>query len=245
MLGPEVETFGGNRATMLVWALIVAVLGLWFYWGLNLNPRQEKIYLGILAGIIALILGLLNSIRLTLHTDGVSYQSWLRNKEMRWDALERFYFSSVKRSWNFIPMGTYYQFKFEDAEGNKLKFGNRVGRLRELSGKLADASFPSLYKKSAEKFNRGEEVDFGDVKISKAGGIKIKRTAYAGFGTKFVEIPWNEIHAYEIQKGHFYVWRPNEKRTTGPMLSNVPNAFVLKGLLDSIFKAPPPAVELK
>ena len=57
------------------------------------------------------------SIRVTLHSDGISYQSLFGEKEMRWDAMERFYYGATKQSVNFIPVGTYYHIKLVDAEG--------------------------------------------------------------------------------------------------------------------------------
>ena len=44
------------------------------------------------------------------------------------------------------------------------------------------------------------------------------------FGNK--AIPWDQVSSFVIQKGHFYIWCKGEKRTTGPLLRHVPNAFV-------------------
>jgi Family of unknown function (DUF6585) len=241
MLGPELETFRGNRGAMLAAALLIAIPAVWLYTVLRLPPKPAEIYFGVTLGLIALILGWLASVRLSIHNDGVSYQSWFGSKEMRWENLERYYFSSVRRSINFVPVGTYYHFRLEDSEGAQLRFGNRVGRLRELSSRMAQATYPGLFKKAAEEFDRGGEVDFGDVKISKPSGIRIRRSRWGGLGTKYVDIPWNEVRTYNIQKGHFYVWRRGENKTTGPELARVPNAFVLKGILDGIFQPPPPS----
>jgi Family of unknown function (DUF6585)/Bacterial PH domain len=236
MLGPELETFRGNRGTMLAWALVIAVPAVWLFTVLRLPLKPAETYFGVTLGLIALIVGWLASIRLSIHHDGVSYQSWFGRKEIRWENLERYYFSSARRSVEFVPVGTYYHFRLEDSEGSRLRFGNRVGRLSVLANHLAQATYPGLYKKAAEEFNRGGEVDFGDVKIGKTQGIRIRRARWGGLGMKWVEIPWNQVHAYNIQKGRFYVWRRGEKKTTGPELRRVPNAFVLKGILDSIFK---------
>lgn len=236
MLGPERETFQGNRGTMLAWALVIAVPAVWLFTVLRLPLKPAETYIGVTLGLIALIVGWLSSVRLSIHNDGVSYQSWFGSKEIRWENLERYYCSVVRRRYYFIPIGTYYHFKLEGSDGAKLRFGNRVGRLRELADKLARATYPGLFKKAAEEFNRGGEVDFGDVKISKTQGIRIRRIRWGGLGMKWVEIPWNEVRTYNIQRGRFYVWRRGENKTTGPELRRVPNAFVLKGILDNIFK---------
>ena len=172
----------------------------------------------------------LKSVQVTLHSDGISYRSLFGEKEMRWDALERFYYGATKQSVNFIPVGTYYHFKFVDAEGKKLRLGNRVESPGKLGPKLVEQSYPALYKKVAEQYNNGQEVDFGAIRVHRDTGIKVKKL----FGAK--EIPWDQVSSFAIQKGHFYIWRKGEKRTRGPVLRYVPNAFVLQGLMKSIFK---------
>lgn len=232
MLGPEIETFRGNKIVMGLVVVLALGAGWLAYDAFTTNPpdNSSKTFWLILLAVLVLLFFWLMSVQVRLHHDGISYRSLFGEKEMRWDAVERFYYSAIKRSVNFIPVGTYYYFKFVDSEGKKLRFGNRVERLGKLGPKLVEHSLPALFKKVADRFNNGEEVDFGAIRVSKAGGIKVKKL----FGHE--EIPWDQVSSYAIQTGHFYVWRKGEKRTRGPSLREVPNAFVLHGLLNSIFK---------
>ena len=172
----------------------------------------------------------LRSVQLSLHPDGVSYRSLFGEKEMRWETLERFYYEATKRSVNFIPIGTYYLFRLVDADGKKLRFGNRLERPGQLGQKLIEQTYPELFKKIADRFSGGQELDFGAIRVSRSGGIKIKKLF------RFQEIPWDQVSSCAIQKGTFYVWRVGEKRTHGPSLRHVPNAFVLLGLLNTLRK---------
>lgn len=235
MLGPEIETYRGNNIAIVVIALLGVAEGFLMFAALSAGPTDtaEKIAALLSLAPFVLLFFWVNSVRVTIHTDGVSYRSIFGEKEMRWDSLERFHYSATKQSVNFIPVGTYYRFKFVDSEGRKLSFGNRVDRPGKLGPKLVEHSFPALFKKVAAQYNSGQEVDFGAIRVSREGGVKIKKF----FGTK--NIPWNEVGSYAIQKGHFYVWRKGEKRTTGPGLRAIPNAFVLQGLLNSIFRTSP------
>jgi len=232
MLGPEIETYKGNKIAMGA----IILLGLGNAWltfaALSAAPTETGVKILALLSFAPLVLLFVwvNSVRVTLHTDGISYRSIFGEKEMRWDSLERFYYSATKRSVNFIPVGTYYHFKFVDAEGKKLRLGNRVESPGKLGPKLVEHSYPALFKKIAGQYNSGQEVDFGAIKVRRGEGIKVKKL----FGTK--DIPWSEVSSFAIQRGHFYIWRKGEKRTTGPTLRYVPNAFVLQGLLNSIFK---------
>jgi hypothetical protein len=236
MLGAEIETFRGNKLVVG----LVAVLALGAAWLVYIAftsppPPSGTDYTGrilalILLAVPVLLFFWLNSIQVTLHSDGLSYRSLFGEKEMRWDEVERFYFGAVKERVNFIPVGTYYHFKFVDAEGKKLRLGNRVEYAGKLGQKLVEHSYPALFKKVADEFNSGQEVDFGAIRVSRASGLKVKKL----FGYK--EIPWNQVFSYAIQDGRFCIWRMGEKRTRGTSLLEVPNAFVLQGLLNSIFK---------
>lgn len=237
MLGPEIETFRGNKIVLA----FVVILGLgagWFvFTAFTTNPPDNglRVFALFTLGVPILLFFWINSVRVTLHSDGISYQSLFGEKEMRWDSLERFYYAATKQSVNFIPVGTYYHFKFVDSEGRKLRLGNRVESPGKLGPKLIEHSYPALFKKVADQYNSGQEVDFGAIKVKRGEGIKVKKL----FGSK--GIPWDQVSSFAIQKGHFYIWRKGEKRTTGPTLRYIPNAFVLQGLLNSIFKPNPAA----
>lgn len=238
MLGPPVEEHRGNKWVMVAVGAILVLFGYPF-----IMPTEKPNVTGaaIVAAIAALIIGWLWSVKVTLHQDGITYQSWFANKEMRWEDVDRFYFSSVRRSINFIPIGTYYTFKLVDTLDQKISFGNQVERPGVLAEKLIRLTYGPLIKKIAQAFDSGKEIDFGGIRVSRQNGLRVKKSRWGGLTHKFVVIPWNHVSSYDIQKGHFYVWRVGEKRTTGPALSQVPNAFVLKGLLDAIFPAKPSA----
>jgi hypothetical protein len=230
VLGAELEAFGGNKIVMGVLAVLAALAGYLVFISFTAAAKDNafRIFTLTLFAIPAFLLIWVKSVQVTLHSDGISYKSMFGEKEVRWDAVEKFYYSATKRSINFIPIGTFYTFKFVDNEGGKLRLGNRAERLAVLGQKLIELTYPTLIKKAVEQYNTGQEVDFGSIRVTRATGIKVKKF----IGWK--EIPWNEVSSYAIQKGHFYVWRKGEKRTTGPGLDFVPNAFALQGLLKSI-----------
>jgi hypothetical protein len=230
MLGAELGTFRGNKVVMGL--LVVLAMGTsWFVCAAFTRPSTDngfKIFaLTLMAGPMLLFFWL-KSIQVTLHTDGISYHSMFSEKEMRWDAVERFRYIATKQRVHFIPIGTYYHFKIVDSEGRKLRLGNRIGRLALLGQKLIEHTYPTLIKKAVSQYNSGQEVDFGSIRVNRTAGITVK--------TFFVrkEIPWDNVSSFAIQHGHFYVWRKGEKRTTGPSLRFVPNAWALQALLKSI-----------
>jgi Family of unknown function (DUF6585) len=231
MLGPELETYRGNMIVMTVVAILALGPAALVYLAFTTIPDNGfRIFALALLAIPVFFILWLRSLRVSLHNDGISYRSLFSEKEMRWDAVERFGYEAIKRSINFIPVGTYYLFRLRDAEGKKLRIGNRVERTAQLGQKLIDRTYPELYCKAVERYHNGEELDFDAIKVSKTGGIKIKKLF------DYKDLPWDQVSSYAIQQGNFYIWRAGEKRTSGWGLHHVPNAFVLLGLLNSLFK---------
>jgi len=231
MLGPEIETFKGNKIVMG----IVVILALWpvsiiYYAFTTASDKVFWVSALLLMAVPGWFFVWLWSLQVSLHSDGISYRSLLGEKEMRWEEVERFYYQAIKQRINFIPVGTYYLYKLVDVEGKEIKCGNRIERPGQLGQKLIEQTYPTLFRKIADRFNNGQDLDFGAIRVSKAGGIRVKKL----FG--FMEIPWDQVSSYAIQDGRFFIWRRGQKRTTGPGLWQVPNAFVLRGLLNSIFK---------
>jgi hypothetical protein len=232
MLGPELETFKGNKIMMALVIIVGLFPLLLVYLAFTAIPRERDfiIFSLVFLAVPVYFLVWLLSLRVTLHIDGITYRSLFGEKEMRWDALERFGYEAIKRSVNFIPIGTYYLFRLKDSEGRKLRIGNRIERPAKLGEKLIELTYPALFQKLSVQFNGGQEVDCDSIRLNRASGLKVKKL----FGYK--EIPWDQFVGSAIRQGEFYIWRQGEKNATGWGLHFVPNAFVLQGLLNSILK---------
>ncbi len=173
--------------------------------------------------------------KVVIYQEGITSSTLMGEKQMAWNEVEKFYYGATKRSVNFIPIGTYYSFKLVDASGNKIRCGSGILNPEALGREIITMTQPVLLKKAAHLFDSGVDVDFGAIRINRQAGISIK----GSFG-RWKQMPWNEVHSYAIDGGHFRVWRTGQKYTVGPAISDVPNAFVLHALLDVIFK---PAVQ--
>ncbi|MGD0922942.1 MAG: PH domain-containing protein [Terriglobia bacterium] len=239
MLSSPRETYGPNKIVLAVVALL-GLGGLYLAYAVR-DPKTDALTPGLLvlvlvAPFVAIFIWLL-SVGVTFHEDGITYKSWFGTREIRWGDVERFYFRAAKRSINFVPIGTYYYFKLRDRQGGRLSFGNRIAHPSEVGAKLIEYTFKPLLTTAAQAFDSGAELDFGEIRVSRGHGLKVKKPArWYQIGTRVEEIPWNEVADYRIADGCFYVWRVGQKRTTGPEISRVPNAFVLKGLLDAVLR---------
>ncbi len=224
MLGAPLETFKANKAAVAV----VIVLGL-FLGAIALSVFDTtaasfapEIILIALLGSTVLTLVYLVSVRVSIHPDGISYHSLFTAKEMRWDEVERFYYSPPNRS-----------IKLTDAGGQKILIRNLIQRREEVLEKLLSATSHPLLRKATVLFDSGAELDFGAIRVSKNGGLKIRKWF------RSQQIPWEQVAGYRIEGGRFYVWPAGKKYVTGRCLSQIPNAFVLVDLLEAIDKVEP------
>ena len=93
MLGQELETYKGNKLIMVVgsycWRWDQPML---VYSAFTTTPADNAYRIIALAVFVlpAFLFVWLNSLRVTLHSDGITYHTLFRDKEMRWDMLERF-----------------------------------------------------------------------------------------------------------------------------------------------------------
>jgi hypothetical protein len=229
MLGPVLDTYKTN-VRMTAFAVVLALVfctPLWFAAHETDSRTARVIFLGVLAFFILVIAERLTA-RAYLHDDGISYRSILTQKEIRWVAVERLYYGAHRLSVNVIPLGTFYQLKLLDQNGQKLSLGDRVGRIAQLAEKIAQYTYEPLLRKATDNFSSGEELDFGLVRVSRSAGLKVKR--WSGYTT----VKWADLAAYKLDAGNFYLWRTGEKHTNGLPTERIPNAWILLGLLNAV-----------
>jgi hypothetical protein len=233
MFSPAMETYtGGGKARVfaVILALIVGAI-IWFSY-------QESGGFGATSWAIALVsIGLVawyfywvSSIRVSLHAEGISYESCLGSKQMRWDEIEKFYYSATRQSVNFIPVGTYYSMKLVGKDGKKISFGDSISNPEQLGNRLIELTGKPLYDRLADLYNSGAELDFGPIKLQKESGFRLKSFF------RWTTLPLNEVSNYGIESGQFHIFKTGQKYSSGFAISGVPNAFVLLALLDAIYQ---------
>ncbi|HUJ33112.1 MAG TPA: DUF6585 family protein [Candidatus Acidoferrum sp.] len=241
MLSPALETYRGNRFALTQASLwfLVSVGGLGAAQAYKpLDWQYLEMIAVALIGISAFFLCWLLTVRIGLHPDGISVQSFLGRKEVRWDEVDRFYYSAIQQRVNGIPAGTYYTFRLIDRQGTKISLGHTVERPEQFGTKLIQFTQKPLLTRAIGHYNSGVEVSFGPVKVSRTDGITIRTL------TLKKKMALNQVASYRIERGKFYIFSRGEKRSGGTEIRTIPNAFALLGLLDAILKpvpARPPA----
>lgn len=187
----------------------------------------------VAVGAVAWLFYWLFSLNVSLHPEGITYQSCLGAKEMRWDEVEKFYYSATRQSVNFIPIGTYYGFRLISKDGRKISFGNAIQRPGVAGNKLIELTGKPLFQRLADLYNAGTELDFGPIKLSRDGGFRLRRLF------RWKQLPLNQVASYRIDAGRFYIFKVGQKYASGFAINQIPNAFVLLVLLDSIYQYQP------
>jgi hypothetical protein len=227
-------TFRINKMTLGL-VIVFALFDIWVLYTAFTGGSVEGplALLGlVLIGVFGLLIAWLLSIRVSLHENGIAYHSLFGSKEMLWDEVDRFYYSALKRSINFIPVGTYYSFELQSSRGQRLSLGNRSEKPEQLGSRLIQLTYLRLFQKCASQFDSEVDVEFGPVRLSRSGGIQIKKLF------RVVKIPLDSVAEYRIEEGSLYVFRVGQKRATRVSIGRIPNVFVLVGLLDTIYKPP-------
>ncbi|MFQ5723852.1 MAG: DUF6585 family protein [Terriglobia bacterium] len=233
MLGPATETYGVNKVTFIAVALpaLFCVYLVAVAWESRSGEPSTALVVVtlVVVGGFGWLLYWLATVKVSLHPEGLSYHSWRGTQEMRWDEVEHFFYRAAKRSVNFIPIGTYYHFILKDRLGNKISFGNRIQSPRDVGQRLIEQTYQPLLAKMIDRLNNGEELDFGPIKVSRPNGLTVRKTF------RNAQIPWDQLAEYRMDSGQFYLFKVGQKWGLGKRIGKIPNAFVLLGLLDTLY----------
>jgi hypothetical protein len=232
MFSPAMETYpGGGKARVfaVIFALVVGAI-IWFAYQDGGFSTTGWVAALVSVGLAAWFFYWVSSVRVSLHAEGISYESCLGSKELRWNEVEKFYYSATRQSVNFIPIGTYYSLKLVGKDGKKLSFGDSISRPEELGNRLIELTGKPLYDRLADLYNSGAELDFGPIKLQRENGFRLKRLF------RWEKLALNEVSDYRIESGHFHIFKTGQKYSGGFPVAGVPNAFVLLALLDAIYQ---------
>ncbi len=159
LFGPAIATHRGNKIVMALLTLLAAGSAYLAWIKVNIPEEKEtpgdyRIYVAI--SILLVGYAVWTSKRLVvLHAEGITYRNMLGEQQMKWDEVEKFYYSATKRSVNLIPIGTYYSYKLLDAHGKKISLGTGIAQARAHGVKLIELTQLPLLKKATQQFNNG------------------------------------------------------------------------------------------
>ena len=180
-------------------------------------------------GIVIVLLWGVYSLRkkaVVVYDNGFAYSDRKSVKTWQWEQVDLVYMNVVRHYTNRIYTGTSHTYTLHSMNGDKVVFNDSLQDVESLYNFVQNYSFQLRYGRYADAYNAGNVVHFGQVSISKTGGIQIGKKAY----------PWDDIQQVGINKGVLSVkkkdggWFSGASATAG----SIPNLYVLLSIIDQL-----------
>ncbi|MBI3160731.1 MAG: hypothetical protein HYZ26_14120 [Chloroflexi bacterium] len=245
-LGAAVEVFAG-KVTGWSWfgvavfalaglgALGGAALVFWNKWGIYYYAvvlKEAGLWAAGALVAFALAAGSLWGIFRTRKLGAVLYANGFAHSSVKgitawpWDQVEYTVATVTRHYTNRVYTGTSHVYTLWNAKNEKVILNDQLLDVERLYDHIEKQTFPRLYRQAADRYNSGQPVQFGQVTISKAGGLQVGKKQYA----------WDEIEEVRIEKGFL-----NVKKKGGGWFSGAsagagytPNLMVLLNILDQV-----------
>jgi hypothetical protein len=200
--------------------------------------EEHGLWYGVLGlfVVVALVLAAETYFRATktvvLYENGLAYGRRGDVQGWRWDEIEAITFEIVKHSVNFVPAGTSHKYTLDMKGGQRIVLGDHVSGIKAVGEHIRERVVPLIYQRCAEALKRGENVDFGQIRLSLTQGIQDQNRLYG----------WADIEQAGAGKGYFIVEprKGSGLRRTAVPIGAIPNFDVLMTL---VAEAMPPAPE--
>jgi hypothetical protein len=175
----------------------------------------------VAGGLAFGIFGLANSmLAVAVFEDGLAFRSLSGSRNWGWDEVAALYVAVTREAGPFSR--TRHRFTLEHNSGKKTAFDDRLEDVLTLGAMLGRKILERVYPAAAERFNAGETVDFGFVRIRQAGIELRERTS-----------PWTEVEYVSVRRGYFQI-QPRNAAPFGLPVATIPNLDVLLLLLDHL-----------
>lgn len=186
----------------------------------------------VAAGVIWLLLWIIatHRRRILVFTDGFVYSGLFGRDVCRWADIEGVWQSVtnhyIRRYGRTSFAGTAHVYTILRNDGKKLRLNDGVRDIALLGETIQSEVFLRLLPRNAERFNRGDTLSFGPLRIDRQGLHTGRQT-----------LPWREVaSAIIVQDGWLWITRTGQPPTTWVRLDavSIPNLAILLSLTDDI-----------
>jgi hypothetical protein len=228
---PLVQSFGPNVRI----ALVMIALGGFFTWLFFEGAREfhsKTAWLffysvGSCSG--CLILRHLN-FRVWVHESGILYRGIFGVGELLWRDFEKVYYGSYDITFHFVTLGVFHRLTLITRQGTKLSIGERLHGSGDLAELIQSYTLSEMIRKAAHEFERGVQLDFGAIRLSRKSGVKYQNWWL------WHEIRWENLSKYGVSDTHVNLGAANKLFGVNIRAEKVANVHVLEELLDRVKK---------
>lgn len=237
-LGPPVAVYrmaAWKKALMLAGAVIFAAAACSapFLAAAGVGDMTREWYIGG-AVVLLFAVGLAALVWMRGRNAFVMYEegfAWKKGGAMlvhRWDQVAAITSAVTKMTVNFIPAGTSHKHTLDMKTGEKLVLtDNTVAQVGHVAAHIRENVVPLLFSEYAERYNRGENLEFGPIVIGQS---------LPGIQHKSDVIPWVEIEGTGVHEGSLMIRKAGRGvfRNTLVPVSTIPNFDVLMAVLEGV-----------
>jgi hypothetical protein len=164
-----------------------------------------------------------NSVR--VHQHGILYSRYGSMYALRWQDISHIWQRSVRRSVNFIPVGTFHEYKIRTSDGTFVLKGD-LSSIKDLGDELLRRTFEVQLGPGIEAFDRGEMLSFGPLGLSRSG---------IAFGSK--QLSWSEVRDIRFRDGDVLIVGQGKYMSWATVaIAEVPNITLFNALSSEILK---------
>lgn len=187
-----------HRAGADVWVSLLlgaglfalAIVALFLSW-----PGQPYVSIGIgaISGLLLYLWLRKKDNEARLYEDGILYLRGGVQYALRWREISAIWQQSVRRSVNFIPVGTFHEYTLQTTDGMFVLKGD-LEDVQQLGQQIQRSLFADQIEATIDRFNDGEGLRFGVLSLSRVG---------VEYGDGL--LPWSQVAKIDLQDGHVRV----------------------------------------
>lgn len=184
--------------------IILGLLSLIYFWGAYSNWHKA----------------------IVLYQNGIACNDRKGLRAWRWDEIASITAAITRHYTNGVYTGTTHKYTLIHNQGDKISFNDSFGKVEDLANAVREQIFPHLYKKAADAYNSGQTVTFGQLSLSRDGGLQIGKKTY----------PWSEIAQVSIEQGYIKVAQKGGGWFSGALVtaSTIPNLDIALSLINQL-----------
>jgi len=227
----ELQSFGPNVRL----ALLLIAAGGFFTW-IFLEGARE--FHSVTAWLFFYLVGACSGLlilrhlvfRVWVHESGILYRGIFGVGEILWRDFDKIYYCTYDITFHFVTLGVFHRLTFITKRGLKLSIGERLYGSGDLAELIQSYTLPEMMRKAVHEFERGAQLDFGAIRLSRKNGVKYQNWWF------WHEIRWENLSKYGVSDTHVNLSADNKLLGANIRAEKVANVHVLEELLDRVKK---------
>lgn len=221
---------GVARVLYIIFALILFILAAIFFAagasGGDIGGAIALIVIGLLfvAGGGYLIWRAISALgtRIQLFEGGFNVIKGSKTTAASWNDVSQITQRIVRQTYYGIPIWTSYSYNLQLTNGEKLRFTETIGKVRQMGEAMQRQITQALTPRALQALQSGASLPFGKLSVNPMGISNGNET-----------LPWNQISNVNAVSGAIVIGKVGKKlRWAGVSIAKIPNAYVLLSLID-------------